>query len=555
MGNIVSNISGITLAFVKGWQLTLFDMALLIPWVVLYFMYVFYLEKGKKDEQTMIEETGVRIEETFSFIKTVKAMNGEESEINNFASKLEQSKNTGIRNGLILSIIWAAISSYISIFYAIMPLIAKYMIANKWINNNSGRIYTVGDLMTITGASSEGLLYLTQIGPTFKEIGAGIAALDSILKILENDSDEISGSLIPETIHGEIEFKNVTFSYPQNKSVTISNNLSFKIHGGQKAAFVGASGCGKSSVFALLQRFYDPDSGVIFLDGIDIREYNLQFLRGVFGMVFQQPVLFAESIRYNLTLGLEKDNVLEEDMWEALQLAEAKEFVSFLPNKFNQYVGSSGNMLSGGQKQRVAIARCILRKPKIYLFDEATSALDSANEKEIQKTIDRVSSGYTSITIAHRLSTIRNSDMIYCFQNGSIIEQGSHETLQKNLNGLYKKLLSLSEEDPIETEIDVNMIPQYIRKLSKRESYDQNFSRGTLDIQHAIEAIEQNNENTKKIQQTNKSIFEYLGNEKRLIPLSFVLSIICGTHLPVVGFLFGQLLNYMVLFECFLPRN
>lgn len=191
----------------------------------------------------------------------------------------------------------------------------------------------------------------------------------------------------PETVRGIIEFKEVSFAYPKSKKVKILDKLNMKIDC-QHSALVGRSGCGKSTVFQLIMRFYDPDEGAIFLDGIDLRDLDLEWLRAQIGYVTQEPILFATSIRENMLLG--KSDASQEDMEEALKKAEAWSFISELKDKLDTYVGTEGSMLSGGQKQRISIGRALLKKPKILLLDEATSALDRQNEREIMNTLKRV---------------------------------------------------------------------------------------------------------------------------------------------------------------------
>lgn len=194
-----------------------------------------------------------------------------------------------------------------------------------------------------------------------------------------------------------------------------------------KTGLVGESGCGKSTIMQLIMRFYDPDEGKVTLDGHDLRDIDLLWLREQIGYVGQEPVLFATTIKENLLFGSE--GASEEDINDALKKAEAYTFVQELDNKLETYVGYGGGQLSGGQKQRIAIARAILRKPKILLLDEATSALDRRNERLIQATLDKVSDGRTTVTIAHRVKTIMNSDMVYVFEKGGIKESGKFKDI------------------------------------------------------------------------------------------------------------------------------
>jgi ABC-type multidrug transport system fused ATPase/permease subunit len=201
---------------------------------------------------------------------------------------------------------------------------------------------------------------------------------------------------------------------------------------------VGYSGCGKSSIVSLLERFYDPQEGEITLDGVDIKELNVKWLRQQIGFVGQEPVLFSGSIAENLRYG--KLNATQEEIEEACKSANAHNFISEFPDEYETNVGEKGTQLSGGQKQRIAIARAIIKNPSILLLDEATSALDTESEKIVQQALDNVMKGRTTIVIAHRLSTIRHANLIVCIEAGQVIEQGTHEELMEKA-GLYRQLV------------------------------------------------------------------------------------------------------------------
>lgn len=253
----------------------------------------------------------------------------------------------------------------------------------------------------------------------------------------------------PDRIQGSVEFENVQFNYPSRPSITVLDNFSLQIEAGSKVAFVGPSGAGKSSVLALLLRFYNPGMGKVLIDGKDIQEYNLRWLRTQIGLVQQEPLLFNCSIRENICYG--NNAASESEIVEVAREANIHEFVSNLPNGYNTVVGEKGCQLSGGQKQRIAIARTLLKRPAILLFDEATSALDAESERTIVNALKAMnlkegsglSSRTTQITVAHRLSTVINSDTIVVMDKGKIVETGSHSTLLASDAGLYSKLIKM----------------------------------------------------------------------------------------------------------------
>ena len=247
-----------------------------------------------------------------------------------------------------------------------------------------------------------------------------------------------------DIIEGEIEFKNVTFAYPLKPDVNILKNFSTKIEKGKVVAIVGHSGSGKSTISNLIQRFYDPKDGTITIDGIDIKDFDLEWLRRSIGYVSQEPSLYSTTIEDNVTYGITEYTM--ERFKKVCELANIDKFVndkSLFPNGYKTLVGEKGAQISGGQKQRIAIARALMKNTKILIFDEATSALDAESENEVQNAIDNIAKekGVTIIIIAHRLSTIKNADYILFMDKGQIIEQGTHKELIE-LNGEYKKLVN-----------------------------------------------------------------------------------------------------------------
>lgn len=269
----------------------------------------------------------------------------------------------------------------------------------------------------------------------------------TIERIPDIDSSD-SGGLKPGKVLGEITLEDVKFNYPSRPDVPIVKGINITFAAGETAALVGASGSGKSTIISLIERFYDPLSGSVKLDGADIRDLNIRWLRSQIGLVSQEPVLFSTTIRGNIAHGLintPHEHLSEEEKFklikEACIKANADGFISKLPNGYDTMVGERGFLLSGGQKQRVAIARAIVSDPRILLLDEATSALDTQSEGVVQDALDKAAAGRTTITIAHRLSTIKDADCIYVMGEGLVLEKGTHMELLADENSAYARLV------------------------------------------------------------------------------------------------------------------
>jgi ABC-type multidrug transport system fused ATPase/permease subunit len=296
---------------------------------------------------------------------------------------------------------------------------------------------SIGELFTF-------ILYSVFIGASvggmadiYAKLQKALGATEHLMDILDEKTENINSDCNGEAVKGNIHFNNLSFSYPSRPDVQVLNNINFEIKQGQNIALVGPSGAGKTTLASILFGFYKINEGEISVDGKNIDNYDLHFLRKQIAIVPQDIILFGGTIKENIAYG--KLDATEQEIEDAAKKANALNFINDFPEKMETLVGERGIQLSGGQRQRIAIARALLKNPSILILDEATSALDSESEKLVQEAMDILMKGRTSIVIAHRLSTIKNADCILVLENGQIIEQGTHKELKEN-GGLYNQL-------------------------------------------------------------------------------------------------------------------
>ncbi|XP_006779227.1 PREDICTED: phosphatidylcholine translocator ABCB4 isoform X2 [Myotis davidii] len=441
----------------RGWKLTLVIMAISPILGLSAAVWAKILSAFSDKELAAYAKAGAVAEEALGAIRTVIAFGGQNKELERYQKHLEVAKKIGIKK---------AISANISMGIAFLLIYASYALA-FWYGSTLviSKEYTLGNAMTVFFSILIGAFSVGQAAPCIDAFanarGAAYVIFDIIDKNPKIDSFSERGHK-PDNIKGNLEFNDVHFSYPARANVKILKGLNLQVRSGQTVALVGNSGCGKSTTVQLIQRLYDPDEGMISIDGQDIRTFNVRYLREIIGVVSQEPVLFSTTIAENIRYG--RGNVTMDDIKKAVKDANAYEFIMKLPQKFDTLVGERGAQLSGGQKQRIAIARALVRNPKILLLDEATSALDTESEAEVQAALDKAREGRTTIVIAHRLSTIRNADVIAGFEDGVIVEQGSHSELMKK-EGLYFRLVNMQtsgsqvQSEEFEVELDEKAAP------------------------------------------------------------------------------------------------
>ncbi|OXB52858.1 hypothetical protein ASZ78_009154, partial [Callipepla squamata] len=378
-------------------------------------------------------------DEVLSSIRTVAAFGGEKKEVERYDKNLVFAQHWGIRKGIIMGLFSGYMWFIIFLCYAL-----AFWYGSKLVLEEDE--YSPGTLLQVFFGVLVGALNLGQASPCLEAFATGRGAAANIFETIDRkptiDCMSEEGYKL-DKVRGEIEFHNVTFHYPSRPDVKILDNLSMVIKTGETTAFVGASGAGKSTTIQLIQRFYDPTDGMITLDGHDIRSLNIQWLRSQIGVVEQEPVLFATTIAENIRYG--RDDATMEDIIRAAKQANAYKFIMDLPQQFDTHVGEGGSQMSGGQKQRIAIARALVRNPKILLLDMATSALDNESEAVVQEALQKAHLGRTAISIAHRLSAVKAADVIIGFEHGRAVERGTHEELLKR-KGVYFMLVTLQSK-------------------------------------------------------------------------------------------------------------
>ncbi|KAJ9170034.1 hypothetical protein P3X46_018171 [Hevea brasiliensis] len=435
--NIASAVAGLVIAFIASWQMALIVLALIPLLGINGYVEVKFLKGFSADAKMMYEEASQVANDAVGSIRTVASFCAEEKVMQLYKRKCKGPMKTGIRQGLI-----SGIGFGVSVFLLFSVYAASFYAGAQLVKHGNT---TFSDVFQVFFALSMAALVISQSSSFASDSSKAKNAAASIFSILDRkskvDPSNESGMTI-ENVRGEVELCHVSFRYPSRPDIQILQDLNLAIHSGKTLALVGESGSGKSTVISLLQRFYDPDSGHITLDGVEIQKLQLKWLRQQMGLVSQEPVLFNDTIRANIAYG-KNGKATEAEILAASELANAHNFISSLQQGYDTVVGERGIQLSGGQKQRVAIARAIVKSPKILLLDEATSALDTESEKVVQNALDRAVVNRTTVIVAHRLSTIKNADVIAVVKNGVIVEKGKHDSLINVTDGFYASLVAL----------------------------------------------------------------------------------------------------------------
>ncbi|KAL5997458.1 ATP-binding cassette sub- B member 9 [Asimina triloba] len=433
-------IGGFVVAFIKGWLLALVMVSCIPPMVLAGAAMAIFITKMSSRGLVAYSEAGNIVEQTIRSIRTVVSFTGERQAIMKYDKSLKAACSAIIQQGVatgfgVASVLFIIFSSYgLAVWYGSKLIMEKG--------------YTGGHVINVMIAIMTGGMALGQASPSMNAFAAGRAAAYMMFETINRksaiDAFDTTGVAL-EDISGEIELRDVYFRYPTRPDVQVFSGFSLHVPSSMTMALVGESGSGKSTVVSLVERFYDPQAGEVLIDGINLKKLRLSWIRKKIGLVSQEPILFMTTIRENIAYG--KADATLEEIRTATELANAAKFIDKMPQGLDTLVGENGTQLSGGQKQRIAIARAILKNPKILLLDEATSALDAESERIVQEALVRIMLNRTTVVVAHRLSTVRNADRIAVVRQGTIVEQGSHLELVKDPDGAYSQLIRLQEEN------------------------------------------------------------------------------------------------------------
>ncbi|KAK4407429.1 ABC transporter B family member 11 [Sesamum angolense] len=548
-----SFFGGFVIAFTKGWLLTMILLSAIPLLVISAASMSVLMAKLTSRGQAAYSAAAVVVEETLGSIRTVVSFTGERQAVEKYEKSLNRAYEAGVQEGLAAGLGSGIFMLVLFSSYALGLWFGAKMIIHKG--------YTGGQVLNVVMAVLSGSFSLGQVSPCLSAFAAGQVAafkmFQTIYRRPDIDPYNMKGMVLND-INGDVELKDVHFSYPSRPDERIFNGLSLMVPSGTTLALVGQSGSGKSTVINLVERFYDPQAGEVLIDGINIKEFQLRWIRGKIGLVSQEPVLFASSIKDNIAYG--KDGASLEEIKAAAEHANAAKFIDQLPQGLNTMVGVNGTQLSGGQKQRIALARAILKDPRILLLDEATSALDAESERTVQEALDRVMISRTTIVVAHRLSTVKNADSIAVIHQGKIVEKGSHSELTRNPDGAYSQLIQLQEfnkesvsagNDKVATERTSSL-----RSLSQGSSGTGNSSHhsfttsaGLLTAANVVEKVYRESQSPPSSQhkvEHKVSLYRLACLNKQETPelvLGSLAAIVNGAILPLLGLLLSSMIK------------
>ena len=430
----------------KSWQWSAVTGGAVIILIITVVILMITVLPKFKIVQKLIDNINSLTRENLTGIRVVRAFNAEKYQENKFELGNDKLTKTQLFNQRTMSIM-------APIMYMVMNALTLsiYMIGAVLINNASmvNKIGLFSDMVVFSSYAMQVIMAFLMLAMIFIMYPRAAVSAERINEVIETESNIKDGNIVKENkIKGEVEFKNVSFKYPDSEEYMIKN-ISFKANKGETVAFIGSTGSGKSTLINLIPRFYDVTDGEILVDGINVKDYSLELLHSKIGYVPQKAVMFSGTINYNVSYGKGKNKKIDENkIKEAIEIAQGKEFVERMPDKYESNISQGGTNISGGQKQRLAIARAIARDPEIYIFDDSFSALDYKTDYLLRKELKEYTKDATNLIVAQRIGTIMNADKIIVLENGKCVGMGTHKELLKD-NDVYREIAysQLSKEE------------------------------------------------------------------------------------------------------------
>ena len=544
-------VAGVIVAFLYGWKFALSLLAI-YPLTVLAAKRMGTARTSKAGSlRRAYSRCAGYAEEALSAVRTVYAFCAEQFEKSKYVKELFIAQQAAISNARSFGAAIGLLNFSVILTEGLGFFIGSYFIQYDVYNSESGRNYSCASVITVFFAGMFAMISLGLISPALGGVEEAKQAAYDIYEIISSEQTEevvVEGRyrIPPEMFTGRIEFKNVTFSYPAKPDVKVLKNFSMVFEPGYMTGICGETGSGKSTIIQLIERFYKPTDGVIEVDGVNINTLELKWWRETIGFVGQEPVLFNTSIKNNIAYGKEGADI--EEITEAARSANAMEFIERLDNKFDTETGTGGGQLSGGQKQRIAIARALVRKPKIILLDEATSALDTTSERKVQEAFWSIQKEgkIAAIVVAHRLSTIKSANKILVLNQGTIAEQGTDAELRA-LGGIYANLCKLQDiasdnnaksgDDSVDS-IKLEIVSTELNNHAQSSANHQENVKDAIDYQNISSGAEVAVPETQKSHKSQ--IWAENWKHKYHLIFAIILSILAGYNQPISGSLLGM---------------
>ena len=563
---IAAFITAFVIGFVIYWKLTLILLSTVFAITLAMGSGSTFIINYSARSQQEYAKGGTVVEEVLSSIRNATAFNTQKKLARQYDTHLVEAEKWGFKFQMVLSAMLATMMTIVFLNYGL----AFWQGSRFYVN---GELKNVGQIVTILFAVIIGAFSLGNAAPNIKAFTSAVAAGRKIFAAIDRESPinptSKNGKKL-DSVQGTIELRHIKHIYPSRPDVVVMDDVNLLVPTGKQTALVGASGSGKSTVVGLVERFYNPVGGEILLDGVNIQEFNLHWLRQQISLVQQEPVLFAttiyENIRYGL-LGTDHEHLPKDKVTEiienAAKMANAHDFICSLPQGYETQVGERGFLLSGGQKQRVAIARAVVSDPKILLLDEATSALDTKSEGIVQAALDKATQGRTTIVIAHRLSTIKNVDNIVVMQNGRIVEQGKHDELLDKKGAYYnlveaqriaaERQIDDEEEEEIITNQPLPQTKEKIPEVTLPEDPDdarlamKRTQTGVSASVSALEKKEKDEDVDYSLWTLIKIVLSFNREEWWIMLIGFVFSVIAGGGQPTQAVFFAKAISALLL--------